>query len=161
MHRDSDRQRLFNRRALMLAGGKVGLLSILVGRMYYLQVVESDRYATLAEENRINLRLLPPPRGPIVDRFGARVSSSLSYLFTETGASPNISAAGVLPSMTCTGGTPCTVGGGFAEVGLMAGAFRGDHDISMIIALSGLGAVVVATIFLAIAMFGRLRRARA
>ncbi|MCB2099986.1 MAG: penicillin-binding protein 2 [Rhodobacterales bacterium] len=54
----------------MLAGGKVGLLSILVGRMYYLQVVESDRYATLADENRINLRLLPPPRGPIVDRYG-------------------------------------------------------------------------------------------
>ena len=38
--------------------------------MYYLQVIESARYATLAEENRINLRLLAPPRGRIVDRFG-------------------------------------------------------------------------------------------
>ncbi|MCP5368530.1 MAG: penicillin-binding protein 2 [Hyphomicrobiales bacterium] len=71
MHRESDRRKLFNRRTAILAGGKALLLSALAGRMYYLQVVESDRYATLAEENRINLRLLPPPRGPIVDRFGA------------------------------------------------------------------------------------------
>ena len=69
MHRDSERHKLFSRRALMLAGGKAALLSVLVGRMYYLQVVESERYVTLADENRINLRLLPPPRGRIVDRL--------------------------------------------------------------------------------------------
>jgi len=70
MHRDPDRHKLFTRRAIVLAGGKAALLSALVGRMYYLQVVESERHATLAEENRINLRLLPPPRGRIVDRSG-------------------------------------------------------------------------------------------
>ena len=32
--------------------------------------MESDRYKTLAEDNRINLRLLAPPRGRIVDRYG-------------------------------------------------------------------------------------------
>lgn len=71
MLRDSDRHKLLGRRAAMLAGGKLMLLSALVGRMYYLQAIESERYATLAEENRINLRLLPPPRGRIVDRYGA------------------------------------------------------------------------------------------
>ncbi len=70
MHGDSDRQKVFSRRVALLAGGKFALLSALVGRMYYLQVIESARYATLAEENRINLRLLAPPRGRIVDRFG-------------------------------------------------------------------------------------------
>ena len=70
MHRDSERHKLFSRRALMLGGGKAALLSALAGRMYYLQVLESERYATLADENRINLRLLPPPRGSIVDRQG-------------------------------------------------------------------------------------------
>jgi len=54
----------------MLAGGKMVLVSALVGRMYYLQVVEAERYRTLADENRINLRLLPPLRGRIIDRFG-------------------------------------------------------------------------------------------
>lgn len=70
MLRDNDRHKLFNRRTAMLAGGKAVLLSVLAGRLYYLQVVESERYRTLADENRINLRLLPPPRGRIVDRFG-------------------------------------------------------------------------------------------
>ncbi len=70
MYRDGDRQKVFTRRALMLAGGKLLLLSGLAGRMYELQVVDSSRYATLAEENRINLRLLAPSRGRIFDRFG-------------------------------------------------------------------------------------------
>ncbi|MBC07718.1 penicillin-binding protein 2 [Thalassospira sp.] len=70
-HRDSDRFRLFTRRALMLGAGKGVLLTGLAARMYYLQVLESDRYQTLADENRISHRLLPPPRGLVTDRFGA------------------------------------------------------------------------------------------
>ena len=61
---------MLTRRAAMLAGGELFLSSILLGRMYYLQVLESDRYKTLAEENRISTRLLAPPRGLIFDRFG-------------------------------------------------------------------------------------------
>ena len=70
MRYDADQQKLFNRRTALLAGGKLMLFSALAGRMYYLQVLEADRYSTLADENRINLRLLPPPRGRIIDRFG-------------------------------------------------------------------------------------------
>ena len=70
MHRDSERHKLFSRRAAIVTGGMAVLLSALAARMYYLQVVEASRYRTLAEENRINLRLLPSPRGRIVDRFG-------------------------------------------------------------------------------------------
>lgn len=76
MHRDSERHKLFTRRALMLAGGKSVLMTALIGRMYYLQVVESDRYKTLADENRINLRLLAPRRGRIVDRFGIPIADN-------------------------------------------------------------------------------------
>jgi penicillin-binding protein 2 len=70
MYRDQDRLRIFTRRALLLGGGKLALVSTLLGRMYYLQVVESAKYRTLADDNRINLRLLAPPRGRIVDRYG-------------------------------------------------------------------------------------------
>lgn len=70
MYKDSTRFKSFSRRVAFLGGGKVILLSLLAGRMYQLQVVESDKYKTLADENRINLRLLPPPRGTIVDRYG-------------------------------------------------------------------------------------------
>ena len=76
MHRDSERHKLFGRRAVMLASGKAVLLSALVGRMYYLQVIEADRYRTLADENRINLRLLAPPRGRVIDRFGTPLADN-------------------------------------------------------------------------------------
>jgi len=74
MQRDGDRQKVFTRRTALLAGGKLILLSTLVGRMYYLQVLESERYTMLADENRINIRLLSPPRGRIVDRFGIPIA---------------------------------------------------------------------------------------
>nr|MBC8339447.1 penicillin-binding protein 2 [Alphaproteobacteria bacterium] len=76
MHRDSERHKMFSRRAAILAGGKAVLLSGLAARMYYLQVIEADRYRMLAEENRINLRLLPPPRGHIIDRFGVALADN-------------------------------------------------------------------------------------
>lgn len=71
------RYKSFSRRALLLGGGQAALLATLAGRMYYLQILESDRYATLAEDNRINLRLLPPPRGRIVDRFGLALADNV------------------------------------------------------------------------------------
>lgn len=74
MYKDSTRFKSFSRRVAFLGGGKVLLLSLLAGRMYQLQVVESDKYKTLADENRINLRLLPPPRGTIVDRYGRELA---------------------------------------------------------------------------------------
>ena len=67
---DENRRSIFNRRAVLLGAGQGALLSALVGRLYYLQVVESEKYKTLAEENRINLRLLAPPRGYLLDRNG-------------------------------------------------------------------------------------------
>lgn len=70
MHRDTERHKFFSRRALMLGAGQGALMCALVGRMYYLQVIEAERYKTLADENRINFRLLAPPRGKIVDRTG-------------------------------------------------------------------------------------------
>lgn len=70
MQRDNSRSDLLTRRAAILAGGQLVLLGTLAGRLYYLQVVEAKRYAKLAEENRISIRLLVPPRGRIVDRFG-------------------------------------------------------------------------------------------
>lgn len=68
---DTERSRLFTRRAILLGAAQVGIFSLLAGRLYYLQVIEGQKYRTLADENRINLRLIAPPRGQILDRFGA------------------------------------------------------------------------------------------
>jgi penicillin-binding protein 2 len=76
VNRDQERTKLFTRRALLLGGGQALLVSALTARMYYLQVVESERYRMLAEDNRINLRLLPPQRGRIFDRFGVPMAAN-------------------------------------------------------------------------------------
>ncbi len=71
MYREAaERQKLFSRRAAILGGLQFAMAGVLAGRMYQLQVLESDRYRTLADENRINMRLLVPPRGRILDRNG-------------------------------------------------------------------------------------------
>jgi penicillin-binding protein 2 len=76
MRREAHRQKLFTRRAAILAGAHATLLAALAGRMYELQIVESERYAVLANENRISLRLLAPLRGRILDRFGVALADS-------------------------------------------------------------------------------------
>ena len=71
MHReDSERRKQFTRRTLILAGAQLGLVGVLGGRLYQLQVLEADRFKTLADDNRINMKLLAPPRGRIFDRNG-------------------------------------------------------------------------------------------
>ncbi|MDD3183327.1 MAG: penicillin-binding protein 2, partial [Alphaproteobacteria bacterium] len=70
MSREIEKSRLFTRRAVLLGGAKVGLLSLLMGRLYYLQILQQDRFKVLAEDNRINMRLIAPPRGQILDRTG-------------------------------------------------------------------------------------------
>ena len=68
--RETKNGNVFTRRALLLLGGQVTLLGGLAARLYQVQVVEGGRYATMADENRISARLIAPPRGRMLDRFG-------------------------------------------------------------------------------------------
>ena len=70
MRGETGRANLFTRRAVIVGGAQALLTAGLAGRLYQLQVVDSERYTVLAEENRINMQLLPPARGRIFDRFG-------------------------------------------------------------------------------------------
>ena len=76
MRDDVDRSKVFSRRAVLLSGGTALLFGTLVGRLYYLQVLQADRYRVLAEENRISFRLLSPPRGRVLDRFGEELANN-------------------------------------------------------------------------------------
>lgn len=70
MHGDVDRSKVLSRRVVALGVGKVVLFSTLIGRLYYLQVMEADRYKMLSDENQFNIYPLAPPRGHIIDRIG-------------------------------------------------------------------------------------------
>lgn len=63
--------RSFTRRALFIGVLQGGLLSLMATRLGWLQLSEGQRYKTLADKNRINIKLLPPARGLILDRRGA------------------------------------------------------------------------------------------
>ena len=62
------------RRGALILGLQGALMGGLVWRMRDLQIETGDLYRTLAEENRINVRLIPPARGEIFDRNGQRLA---------------------------------------------------------------------------------------
>ena len=74
--KENKRTGVFTRRALLLGAGQVGVFGLLAAKLYQVQVVEGQRYSTLAESNRISARLIAPPRGRILDRFGAVVGGN-------------------------------------------------------------------------------------
>ncbi|MCA0899223.1 penicillin-binding protein 2 [Microbulbifer agarilyticus] len=63
-------QRLFRNRMLVAICGVMVLLGVLVARFYNLQVVHFEDYRTQSDENRIQVRPVPPTRGLIYDRNG-------------------------------------------------------------------------------------------
>lgn len=60
----------FSRRGFVLGAAQMGLCGLLIGRMAWLSIAENERYNLLAESNRVNLSLIPPRRGWIIDRYG-------------------------------------------------------------------------------------------
>ncbi len=70
LEKDTEKSRTFTRRALLVGAGQAALLGVLGVRLAYLQVAEGQKYKTLSDKNRINLKILAPSRGQIVDRFG-------------------------------------------------------------------------------------------
>ncbi len=74
--RDSSRYQVFSRRTFLLGGVQLAAFGVLGARMYDLQILNRDQYKMLADENRINIRLLPPLRGRVIDRFGTVVAGN-------------------------------------------------------------------------------------
>jgi penicillin-binding protein 2 len=64
------------RRAVLLGTAQVGLMGVLGWRMKQLQIDQADQFALLAEENRVNMRLIPPGRGLIFDRNGVPLATN-------------------------------------------------------------------------------------
>lgn len=52
-------------------------LSIIVGRLYVLQVLDHEHFTTLADSNRVHINALPPTRGLIFDRNGVILANNI------------------------------------------------------------------------------------
>ncbi len=57
-------------RTIALGGILIACAFVLWARMFYLQIIESEKYKMLADKNRIAIRFLQPPRGLIYDFNG-------------------------------------------------------------------------------------------
>jgi penicillin-binding protein 2 len=68
--------RTISRRAMVVGGAQLAFMAALGLRMRQLQIEESEEYRLLAEENRINVRLIPPSRGLIFDRNGVIIADN-------------------------------------------------------------------------------------
>lgn len=60
----------FTRRAMVLGAFQGGIAALLAGRMAWISVAENEKYTLASESNRVNLTLIPPRRGWIIDRYG-------------------------------------------------------------------------------------------
>lgn len=66
----------FTRRALVVGGAQAAIGVALAARMIYISVIDNDRYVLESESNRVNLTLVPPRRGWIVDRHGKALANN-------------------------------------------------------------------------------------
>jgi penicillin-binding protein 2 len=74
--KDKSRYVTFTRRTLGVGGAMTAVLVVLAGRLYQLQILDGAQYKAASENNRINQRLLAPPRGRIIDRFGVELADN-------------------------------------------------------------------------------------
>jgi penicillin-binding protein 2 len=68
--------RKIGRRALVLGAAQLGIVGALGYRMQTLQIDQADQFRLLADENRINIRLIPPARGQIFDLNGQPLATN-------------------------------------------------------------------------------------
>ncbi len=71
------RLEMFSRRAFVIGMGQGVIFSILGARLAWLQVAQSEKYTNLAENNRVNVLMLTPERGQIVDRYGVPLAINI------------------------------------------------------------------------------------
>ncbi|MDX2083404.1 MAG: penicillin-binding protein 2 [Rickettsiales bacterium] len=69
MLRDIRKNKIFNRRAMLLGAGQSVLASALVLRLGYLQLLKNEEYSIQSDSNRIKPIINPAPRGLVLDRF--------------------------------------------------------------------------------------------
>ena len=71
------------RRGLLVGGLQLGFCGLLAWRMHHLQVENAESFRLIADENRINIRLIPNQRGEIYDRNGVKLAGNeASYKIT-------------------------------------------------------------------------------
>ncbi len=69
-------QNSFDRRSFFIGAMQGGVGVLLAARMAWIAIFENEKYELQAESNRVNLTLIPPRRGWLLDRNGVPLASN-------------------------------------------------------------------------------------
>ncbi len=82
--RDYERETgLYRRRAAVAGLGALVVVLVLIGRLFHLQYLSHQHYATLSNDNRVRIEAIPPTRGLIHDRDGRVLAENLPSFTLE------------------------------------------------------------------------------
>ena len=78
-------QRRLSRRVMLMGGMQAAAFTGIIGRLAHLQFVHNEAYRMQSEENRVQLKVVAPVRGEVLDRAGkALAENQINYrLFIE------------------------------------------------------------------------------
>ena len=99
-------QNSFDRRSVVVGALQGGIGVLLAARLGWIAVLQTEKYKLQAESNRVNLSLVPPRRGWILDRNGAPLASNKTDFRVDVipdrlvGADSTIAALGDLLQLT-------------------------------------------------------------
>ena len=68
----------FSRRMMLVGGAQAAFGDVLIARLGYLSIAQSEHYQLLSESNRVQLIIVPPRRGWILDRAGKPIAINRS-----------------------------------------------------------------------------------
>jgi hypothetical protein len=79
-----DSQNSFSRRMVMMVS-LVLAFGVLFARLFYLTVIDHEKYKALAQTNRVREETIPAPRGIIYDRNGTPLVRNIPGFKTKEG----------------------------------------------------------------------------
>lgn len=68
----------FSRRMAVVGGAQAAVGALLIGRLAWLSIAENEKYTLESESNRVQLIVVPPRRGWLVDRYGKPIAINRS-----------------------------------------------------------------------------------
>lgn len=66
----------YDRRSLVIGGLQAAVGMLLAGRVAWISLAQNEKYTLASESNRVNLTLISPRRGAILDRNGAPIAAN-------------------------------------------------------------------------------------
>ena len=76
MNKEIEEYKKFEKRIFILGISKAIFTSLLIGKLYHLQILNKLKFGKLSETNRVKIKITHPERGVIFDKNGVEIASN-------------------------------------------------------------------------------------